>query len=186
MCEQCGKLVADLALHRRMHGGERRLLACGDCPKQFTNHSGRSRHRAVHHLGHSYFCQICNKSEFLNPSGSRAGQVTVNTIPVVSAFKRGADHRRAVHPTRPRDFACAPCGKRFYTRAELARHAACHTLERPFPCPVCPKDFRTLTLCNYHRLVLIATLQICQSTDIYLGFFFGTQFISGIFGMTDD
>ncbi|KAH7102632.1 hypothetical protein BKA62DRAFT_788553 [Auriculariales sp. MPI-PUGE-AT-0066] len=50
----------------------------------------------------------------------------------------------------PKKYACEECDARFARPCELKAHATKHTGERPYPCPLCGRQFSTASNVTRH------------------------------------
>ncbi|KAL4709980.1 hypothetical protein ACJJTC_003943 [Scirpophaga incertulas] len=122
VCDECGKSVRDLQAHMHTHkpNGARKTYPCTLCNQVYASNSARIKHHKSIHLGIKKCCPICNK-KVLNIR----------------------QHNLVVHNKSELRFACASCGRRYITQTALDVHEMLHTLERPFPCHICDKKYRT-------------------------------------------
>lgn len=63
MCEICGRVVGNIALHMSIHNRKRQpLRVCDKCGKQFSSLQSYGRHRKTFHSGRDPFlCDACGK-----------------------------------------------------------------------------------------------------------------------------
>ncbi|KPJ08286.1 Zinc finger protein 112 [Papilio machaon] len=132
ICEQCGKTVANLKSHRRLHNSidERKCFKCKVCDKSFSSQSARYRHNKIKHLGIKSHCDICNKE-------------------VVDLRA----HKLVMHNAGDMQYVCVPCGRRFICQSTLDLHSTIHTKEFAYACDICDKKFRCKITMMAHKYV---------------------------------
>ncbi|XP_013143074.1 PREDICTED: oocyte zinc finger protein XlCOF6.1-like isoform X2 [Papilio polytes] len=130
ICEECGKTVANLKHHRRLHKSldERKCYKCKQCDKKFASYSARYRHNKVKHLGIKSQCDICDK-EVVN---LRA-------------------HKLMTHNVGDMRYVCVPCGRRFISQSALDLHSTIHTKQFAHTCDICDKKFRSKIIMLAHK-----------------------------------
>lgn len=180
LCVLCGRLVINLYGHIRNHNKEKRY-SCPQCPIKMNNETNLKRHietvhekkivvrcelcgkgfthtnilkvhKTAHHgIGQTYECKICAKT-FKYPSSYRSHVMT----------KHGVD--------KPKELPCKICNRIFYLKKTLQTHQLVHTTDRPYPCDLCPKRFRSAYGRNIHRLTHSGIRFPCTMCDKSFGY----------------
>ncbi|XP_022115566.2 zinc finger protein 320 isoform X2 [Pieris rapae] len=130
-CVECGKKVRNIKEHMLLHlpNGAPKKFKCKYCDASFPRPSARHRHVKYKHLGYKEHCEICNKD--------------INSLKV---------HNMLVHDIDKMKYECKICNQKFISPSRVQEHvAAAHTKERPYPCDVCGKTFRTKQVMMFHK-----------------------------------
>ncbi|PMD55348.1 uncharacterized protein K444DRAFT_697347 [Hyaloscypha bicolor E] len=119
----------DLRSHQKAHSKERPFTCLHPgCGKPFKRRTDLTQHGRVHSEETPFPCPSCPKK-----------------------FKSStalASHRKERPFTCPHD----RCGKTYMRFGQLTIHIRTHTRETPFPCPSCPKKFKSSTALASHRI----------------------------------
>ncbi|KAL7729679.1 hypothetical protein ACLKA6_007950 [Drosophila palustris] len=160
-CVYCGKFLqsaASLAMHIRLHNGER-PFACDVCPKTFKTNGGLVAHQKRHLKLMEYECKFCGKG-FVESSNLRRHIIALHTserphtcITCQRSFSRVylLELHKRTH-TNERPYACSHCDRRFAQLSVLRTHERIHTGERRHRCDLCQKTFSRLMQLKKHQL----------------------------------
>ncbi|XP_052889208.1 putative zinc finger protein 66 [Anopheles moucheti] len=161
LCDTCGKVVTNLALHITSHKDELNY-ACPHCPIKMKHSSYLIRHiQSVHFKTIVKSCTACNIG-FNHYETYRAHMYTQHGI--------GPQHecvvcsRRFHHACRLKkhvkqchdldEYDCEVCGRIFKLRENLNRHQKrVHTMGQPYKCSQCPKSFKCASYRKNHELI---------------------------------
>ena len=128
VCQICGKSVAHLKNHTRIHSGEK-PYRCDVCGKAFARADNLTAHLRIHSGEKPFGCPICRKRF------SQSSSVTT--------------HLRTHSGERP--YRCDFCGKAFADASNLTTHKRIHSSEKPYRCKICNLGFSQSS--NLHRHV---------------------------------
>uniref|UniRef100_A0A3P9A1H9 C2H2-type domain-containing protein n=1 Tax=Esox lucius TaxID=8010 RepID=A0A3P9A1H9_ESOLU len=144
-CSHCGKMFTTkkiLEKHLVSHTGEK-PHQCLDCGKGFNELSSLKRHLRTHTGEKPYICPHCEKS-FNDPgnlkkhilrthSAEHSGNTRLENN--LGSLEQDEPVKKSVlHP-------CSHCGKKLSTKTRLKIHLKIHTVEKPYICPDCGKNF---------------------------------------------
>ena len=155
---------------------DRTNMICIDCGKEFNQHGHMKVHIALVH----YQLQNKDNSDTLSKSDVEIetldcdekkrsksmytkdnkevagthnilieGSPTSTTDGILNAVEN--EDKQNVDKKKTTPAQCMECGKSYYCKKGLRRHALVHTGERPFPCNKCDKKFRQKPTLNKHK-----------------------------------
>ncbi|XP_051947449.1 pleiomorphic adenoma gene X [Xyrauchen texanus] len=119
-----------LNIHLQTHDPNKQELRCEECGKHYNTRLGLKRHVATHatSVTGDLTCKVCRQvyesmSALLEHLSTHTGRPPPGTV------------------VRERKHQCERCGRRFFTRKDVRRHAVVHTGRRDFLCPRCAQRF---------------------------------------------
>ncbi|XP_055639127.1 zinc finger protein 678-like [Toxorhynchites rutilus septentrionalis] len=127
-CEICGKSVAYMKDHMRMHS-EQKKYKCPDCDRSFSQSNNLVYHMRKHTGEKPFACDKCDKRFICKSHLLSHARSHVNDQP----------------------FQCEFCSKRFNQACNLTKHRRLHTGEKPYKCGVCEKAFMNLSNMKAHE-----------------------------------
>ncbi|XP_030623204.1 pleomorphic adenoma gene X [Chanos chanos] len=112
------------------HNPNQQDLRCEECGKCYNTRLGLRRHVATHATSATsdLTCKVCRRA--------------FESMPVL--LEHLSTHTGRPPPegaVRERKHQCERCGRRFFTRKDVRRHAVVHTGRRDFLCPRCAQRF---------------------------------------------
>ncbi|XP_066526256.1 pleiomorphic adenoma gene X [Hoplias malabaricus] len=116
--------------HLQTHDSNKQELQCEECGKHYNTRLGLRRHVATHatSVGGDLTCKVCRQ--------------VFESMPTL--LEHLSTHTGRPPPggvVRERKHQCERCGRRFFTRKDVRRHAVVHTGRRDFLCPRCAQRF---------------------------------------------
>lgn len=130
-CEYCSKtfnMMCNLNKHIRRHL-QLKTFICSYCEKGFTNSAELNVHLRIHTNEKPYKCNECDKP-----------------FRTAGCLNR---HVQSIHK-KMRPHTCEVCQVKFTLAAHLRRHMLRHTLERPYGCSICNRNYSRLDLLKAH------------------------------------
>lgn len=161
LCTICGKQVKTksyLRRHMEKHNKER-SHACDKCDKRFTSRRGLLSHRKkVHNVFVGGKCKYCSKEfghrdelqEHIKSHTLEEKQYACSMCNFVTPVAARLKSHAAIHSTE-RTFECPVCHKK-YREVSAGNHMRTHSDERNFKCPVCDKGFRSMQALRLHSI----------------------------------
>ncbi|XP_050091324.1 transcription factor grauzone-like [Anopheles aquasalis] len=164
-CDICQKVLAS-SLSLRVHmvniHGNREMLICDSCGKEFRTRQAFDRH-VNQHMGidqtEHVQCSLCSKwlgskralKVHIQLVHNEAGQTfKCDQCPHESPNSRAmANHKQRVHVDLR--FECDVCGKRFKRQLYLKEHIALHTGKPLYSCEICGATFNSNANKYSHR-----------------------------------
>ncbi|XP_056588647.1 pleiomorphic adenoma gene X [Triplophysa dalaica] len=116
--------------HLQTHDPNKQELRCEECGKHYNTRLGLRRHMATHATSPvgDLTCKVCRQVFDCMP-----------TLLEHLSTHTGRPPPGAV--VRERKHQCERCGRRFFTRKDVRRHAVVHTGRRDFLCTRCAQRF---------------------------------------------
>lgn len=116
--------------HLQTHDSNKQELQCEECGKHYNTRLGLRRHVATHatSVTGDLTCKVCRQ--------------IFESMPTL--LEHLSTHTGRPPPggaVRERKHQCERCGRRFFTRKDVRRHAVVHTGRRDFLCPRCAQRF---------------------------------------------
>lgn len=116
--------------HLQTHDPNKQELRCEECGKHYNTRLGLRRHMATHATSAvgDLTCKVCRQ--------------VFESMPTL--LEHLSTHTGRPPPgavVRERKHQCERCGRRFFTRKDVRRHAVVHTGRRDFLCPRCAQRF---------------------------------------------
>ncbi|XP_034721157.1 zinc finger protein 497-like [Etheostoma cragini] len=152
-CDRCPKAYMrtnDLEHHKKIaHGNGNgaappapRSLLCHLCGREFKCVSQLAAHLQAHTGERPHLCDVCGRKF------ARQYQLKRHKVLVHAGGKEGTPRNVPCDAA----FGCGVCGKRLKTAALLARHARCHSAEKPHRCGVCLRSFLSAACLAQHNM----------------------------------
>ncbi|OXA45161.1 zinc finger protein 184-like [Folsomia candida] len=140
-CKICGKILKNpdtLSHHMTGIHTNRKRPSCDICHRVFNNSVTLRKHTEVIHSTSErprLPCGFlgCEKTFLDKGSASR--------------------HIKIDHAENPVRFPCTLCGNQFKSRADLEKHIATHTTEKPYNCATCGRGFSQMGSMKSHERV---------------------------------
>lgn len=116
--------------HLQTHDLNKQELRCEECGKRYNTRLGLRRHMGTHATSTvgDLTCKVCHQ--------------VFESMPTL--LEHLSTHTGRPPPgavVRERKHQCERCGRRFFTRKDVRRHAVVHTGRRDFLCPRCAQRF---------------------------------------------
>ncbi|XP_055596041.1 zinc finger protein ZFP2-like [Uranotaenia lowii] len=127
-CAICGKRVAYLKEHMRMHLKDKRY-ACPHCDRSFSQSTNLIYHIRTHTGEKPFQCGQCEKRFICKSHLLSHERSHLNELP----------------------FVCEFCSKRFNQACNLTKHLRVHSGEKPYKCGICGKAFMNLSNMKVHE-----------------------------------
>ena len=171
-CRFCPKLFLkfkSVKPHEKTHSGIR-PYPCSYCEKRFTQLHRVKEHERIHTGEKPFSCKSCDyKSraastlrihKILKHSGDKESLQTDEKSFICSVNgckEKFIDSNQAkVHEKEhdvERPFPCKICGKLFKSPRDLKSHQIVHTGEKPYSCKYCDKKFAWIQTCGNHERI---------------------------------
>jgi len=172
MCDICPKSfrVSDsLKRHKDMHNGikpENKFM-CDLCPKSFYVSNDLKRHKYMHDGNKPWICDQCpytssrkdhledHKERYHSDKEFKPDDITEPLVcdfcsKTFTSSRTFKIHIREHKRIREKKFTCDQCNFKSANVSILNYHKMTHTGERPFPCNICSKTFRSQGHLNRH------------------------------------
>lgn len=176
-CTESFSSLLRLQEHLKEHSGIRKIYKCelGNCNAVFSCYKTyRSHKRTVHKIftkrprkakeKKSYACETCGK--ILNDRRSLTCHRYIHVDKSQWPFECDEEnctrrfrlkHLLLIHKRRHagiKNYVCPICSARKTTSTELKIHINFHTFEQKFPCPSCPKVFKSVGCMRTHHNIV--------------------------------
>ncbi|XP_023034178.1 zinc finger protein 62 homolog [Drosophila willistoni] len=144
-CSVCGEVFTARFKYIQHIHAHKPPLKCKECSKQFNSYAQLRIHSSLH-KGVRFQCSQCPNS--YSRKDNLAKHMGTHKFSHVCQYCtkefRGNyelnNHIRNCH-TSERPFQCPHCPKKFAIMDYLGKHIRIHSGERPFKCPHCPKSY---------------------------------------------
>ncbi|XP_032242971.2 zinc finger protein 91 [Nematostella vectensis] len=160
-CDECGKVYKTAKLlrnHAKIHNKQR--FPCPQCDKVFSSKGFLAKHEVIHSDQRPHVCMECGKNfkmacQLAMHSKKHTNADHIHECSTCQKTFEGKlsliSHIKSEHPEfssapEPVDgtvgHSCPTCDRVFQTNANLERHQASHSEERPYTCSQCDKAFK--------------------------------------------
>ncbi|CAH2234264.1 jg14219 [Pararge aegeria aegeria] len=137
-CKLCAETFDSLTQksnHELTVHDKKRLIKCFFCPELFQNYVLRKKH---HNQSHNVETDVANNCPVCSKSFHIKSKMWA--------------HMKEVH-VREKNFACALCDQRFFSKTQVQKHMIKHVGEKIHHCEVCKKSYaRKQTLRDHMRI----------------------------------
>ncbi|CAH0756692.1 unnamed protein product [Diatraea saccharalis] len=154
VCEICGVSYIN-RLSLRMHvSSVHTEKKCSHCPATFSTHNMKVKHmKKAHNVGsYKRYCLLCNKTfrytyllveHRIKEHGAKRQICDCPECGKTFLSPHNMKvHIRSVH-IKERNYPCAVCGMRFFTKCDQKRHEMTHDDVKSFSCSHCEGKFKT-------------------------------------------
>ncbi|XP_077545850.1 uncharacterized protein LOC144158685 isoform X2 [Haemaphysalis longicornis] len=152
VCKKIFKKKRNLALHSRVHTGERPYV-CRFCQKGFTQKKTLITHERVHTGENPFVCSICQKGFKQRDRLVKHARWHTGEKPYFGnknfLAKMGLSNEVPQPVGKP--FVCSLCEESFPQKQQLVTHMRLHAGDKPHFCNICQKRFTTKRDLNKHK-----------------------------------